>query len=195
MKNKIFKFVCCIMLLATFAFAGETNLDSLTVTPTDLDTYSLRGNNTSGTRVFSVNSSGNTYAAGTLDVTGAVGVTGVLTAPSAVLVTPTITTPTMTFGYTSYAYTSGSGATYAVSATGTVPHAYRITGGSGTTTFVMTYGGTAASNAGKIFYIINSSSNTVTFKSSGATGISVATLKIMTVVGNGTDFERITADQ
>ena len=189
MKNKIFSFIVCLMLLTTVAFAGETNLDSLTVTPQSTDTYSLRGNNASGTRVFSVNASGNVYVAGTLDATG------VVTAPSAVLATPTITTPTMTFGYTSYAYTSGSGATYAVSATGTVPHAYRITGGSGTTTFIMTYGGTAASNAGKIFYIINSSSNTVTFKSSGATGINVATLKIMTVVGNGTDFERITADQ
>jgi hypothetical protein len=59
----------------------------------------------------------------------------------------------------------------------------------------MTYTGTAAGNAGKMFYIINSSSNTITFKQSGATGVNVATLKIITVIGNGTDFERITADQ
>jgi hypothetical protein len=118
---------------------------------------------------------------------------GTQTAPT--ITTPTITTPTMTYGYTSYAYTSGTGATYSVASTNAVPGVYRITGGSGTTTFVMSYTGTAASNAGRIFYIINSSSNTVTFRQSGATGINVATLKIMTVVGNGTDFERITANQ
>jgi len=111
------------------------------------------------------------------------------------LTSPTVTQPKMTYGFTSYAYTSASGATYSVADTVASPTAYKITGGSGTTTFTMTYTGTAAGNAGKMFYIINSSSNTITFKQSGATGVNVATLKIITVIGNGTDFERITADQ
>ena len=96
--------------------------------------------------------------------------------------------------YTSYPYTSGTGAAYSIAEnvrTGT----YQITGGSGTTTFVISYTGSTASNKGKIFYVINSSSNTVTFKQSGATGVNVATLKIVTVIGNGTDFVRLTADQ
>ena len=114
---------------------------------------------------------------------------------SSTLTTPTITSPVISGAFTSYAYTSGSGATYSVASTNAAPGVYRITGGSGVTTFVMSYTGTAASNAGKFFYIINSSSNTVTFKQSGATGVNVSTLKIVTVVGNGTDFERITANQ
>ena len=97
-------------------------------------------------------------------------------------------------GFTSYAYSSSVGATYSVTEE-VWPGAYHITGGSGTTTFVISYTGTTASNTGKIFYIINSSSNTVAFKQSGATGVNVATLKIVTVIGNGTDFQRITADQ
>jgi len=187
--KKIFSFVICLMLLTTLVCAGVTNFDSVTVAPTTEDTYGVRVNNTSGTRVYSIDSSGNVYVAGTI------GVTGVFTATSSVLTTPTITSPIMSNGYTSYAYTAASGATYSVLSTNAVPGVYRITGGSGSTTFVMSYTGTAASNAGKFFYVINSSSNTVTFKQSGATGVDVATLKIVTVVGNGTDFERITANQ
>ena len=99
------------------------------------------------------------------------------------------------FGFTTYAYSSATGATYSVANSGISTAIYKITGGSGSTTLVMSYTGTADSNLGKVFYIINASSNTVTFKQSGATGINIATTKIATVVGNGTDFERITADQ
>lgn len=113
----------------------------------------------------------------------------------ATITTPIITSPAAALGFTEYAYTSASGAAYTVVGTVACPAVYKITGGSGSTTFVMSYSGTAASSAGKMFYIINCSSNTVTFKQSGVTGVSVATSKIVTVVGNGTDFERITADQ
>jgi len=140
---------------------------------------------------------------------GAVNFTGATTIDSAAVLTtsntktltnktltaPTITSPKTTYVFTSYAYSSTVGATYSVADTVGSPTVYRITGGSGDTTFVMTYIGTAASNAGKIFYIINSSSNTVTFKQSGGTGVTIAAGKIVTVIGNGTDFERITADQ
>jgi hypothetical protein len=108
---------------------------------------------------------------------------------------PTISSPKTTYGFTAYTYTAGSGATYSVTDSAESPGVYKISGGSGTTTFVMSYTGTAAGAKGKVFYIINSSSNTVTFKQSGGTGVNVATKKIVTVVGNGTDFERITADQ
>ena len=75
------------------------------------------------------------------------------------------------------------------------PAVQRVTAGYTTTTHTISYIDPAAGNVGKMFYIINCSSNTVTFKQSGATGVNVATLKIVTVVGNGTDFVRITADQ
>ncbi len=197
MKKQISFVVVGVLLLAVLAWAGTTNFDAVTVAPTTNDTYGLRVDNSSGTRVYSVNSSGNEYVAGTLAVTGATTLTGAVTAASTLDVTGVITAanPVLRIGFTSYAYTAGSGATYSVASTDTSPAVYRITGGSGTTTFVMSYTGTAAANAGKLFYIINSSSNTVTFKQSGVTGVSVATLKIVTVVGNGTDFERITADQ
>jgi hypothetical protein len=106
-----------------------------------------------------------------------------------------LTNKTIVSGYVTYNYTAGSGAAYSVTGSIPAPTVYKITGGSGTTTFTMSYTGTAASNKGKIFYILNSSSNTLTFKQSGATGVSAATLKTITVIGNGTDFERLTADQ
>lgn len=199
MKKKVLLYVVGLLLLGALAWAGTSNFEAVTVTPAVDDSYGYRMNNSSGTRIYSVDSGGNAYISGTLSVTG------VLSATSAALTTPTITSPTITsptvtspvvrYGYTSYPYTSGSGSTYSVASTDASPGVYRITGGSGTTTFVMSYTGTAAGNAGKIFYIINSSSNSVTFMQSGATGVTVATLKIVTVVGNGTDFERITADQ
>jgi len=101
----------------------------------------------------------------------------------------------VTYGFTTHAYSSATGATLAVPDSDSTAAIYKITGGSGTTTFVMSYTGSAASNKGKIFYIINTSSCTVTFKQTGATGISIATLKNAMLVGNGTDFERVTADQ
>ena len=109
--------------------------------------------------------------------------------------TATITSPMIPYGYTAYAYSSGTGATYSVASTVTAPTVYKITGGSGLTTFVMTYTGTSAGNVGKMFYIINSSSNTVTFKQYGGYGVDVATNKVVTVIGDGTNFVRITADQ
>ncbi len=49
------------------AGAGTSNFDSITLAPNAADdTYGVRVNNSSGTRVFSVDSSGNTYIAGTV---------------------------------------------------------------------------------------------------------------------------------
>lgn len=97
-------------------------------------------------------------------------------------------------GFLSIPYAVGTGATYSVPAKD-AKATYRITGGSGDTTYVMSYVGTAISNKGKMFYIINSSSNSVTFRQKDAVGVTVTAGKIVTVVGNGTDFERVTADQ
>ncbi len=55
-----------VILTATLVWAGVTNFDSVTTQKTSDDTYNYRGNNSSGTRTFSVDASGNVYIAGTL---------------------------------------------------------------------------------------------------------------------------------
>ena len=96
-------------------------------------------------------------------------------------------------GYATFIHCSG--ANLAQSLRYNSPAVQRVTKGYLGSTHTMSYIDPIATNTGKMFYIINCSSNTVTFKQSGATGVNVATLKIVTVVGNGTDFVRITADQ
>ncbi len=62
----IFTSALVVFLSTVPVLAGETKLDSVTTQGTSDDTYNFRGNNSSGTRVFSVDKSGNTYIAGTL---------------------------------------------------------------------------------------------------------------------------------
>lgn len=47
---------------------------------------------------------------------------------------------------------------------------------------------------GKVFVVINATAQTITIKAAGKTGIDVATTKTAIVMGNGTDFVRLTAD-
>ena len=47
---------------------------------------------------------------------------------------------------------------------------------------------------GKVFVVINATAQTITIKATGKTGIDVATAKTAIVMGNGTDFIRLTAD-
>ena len=48
---------------------------------------------------------------------------------------------------------------------------------------------------GKVFIVINDdTSQTITIKASGQTGVAVATDKTAIVIGNGDDFVRVTAD-
>lgn len=47
---------------------------------------------------------------------------------------------------------------------------------------------------GKVFVVINETAQTITIKATGKTGIAVATTKTAIVMGNGTDFIRLTAD-
>jgi hypothetical protein len=67
MKKRIFVSVVILLLLAAFVWAGTTNFDAVVVTPNAADdTYGLRLNNSSGTRLFSVDASGNVYTSGTV---------------------------------------------------------------------------------------------------------------------------------
>ena len=47
---------------------------------------------------------------------------------------------------------------------------------------------------GKVFVVINATAQTITIKAKDKTGIAVATAKTAKVMGNGTDFIRLTAD-
>lgn len=47
---------------------------------------------------------------------------------------------------------------------------------------------------GKVFVVINATAQAITIKAAGKTGIDVATTKTAIVMGNGTDFVRLTAD-
>ena len=52
----------------------------------------------------------------------------------------------------------------------------------------------ATPTAGKLYIVTNSSNNDAVFKATGQTGVTVATTKSAVVIGNGTDFVRVTLD-
>ena len=53
----------------------------------------------------------------------------------------------------------------------------------------------APDTEGRLYILRNASDDTVTIKISGGTGIAVATGKTATVIHNGSDYVRVTADQ
>ena len=48
--------------------------------------------------------------------------------------------------------------------------------------------------AGKVFFVINNSSQAITVKATGKKGVTVAVDKVAMVMGDGEDFIRLTAD-
>jgi len=52
----------------------------------------------------------------------------------------------------------------------------------------------ATPTAGKVFVVLNTCGQALTFKAADQTGIVVANTKVAVLVGNGTDFIRVTAD-
>lgn len=76
--------------LCAVAYAGVTDFDAVRMTASPDDTYQVQVKNSSGTSKFTVDSSGNVIAAGTLNVTGAT------TLGTAGITTGNITTATIT---------------------------------------------------------------------------------------------------
>jgi len=67
MKRFVFISVILAVLMTAFsAFAEETDFNAVRLKALSEDTYQIEVQNSSGTRVFSVDSSGNTYISGTL---------------------------------------------------------------------------------------------------------------------------------
>ena len=62
-------YILAFLLVVGVSYAGVTNLDGIRLKATGEETYQVEVQNSSGTRVFSVDSSGNAYVAGTLTAT------------------------------------------------------------------------------------------------------------------------------
>lgn len=65
----IFLYVLSFLLVVGIGYATVTDLDGIRVKSTGGETYQVEVQNSSGTRVYSVDSSGNVYIGGTLSVT------------------------------------------------------------------------------------------------------------------------------
>lgn len=103
------------------------------------------------------------------------------------LTSPVITSPDLTFGVASHNY--GAAATdWTLSATELKALRIIVTNASGAVNAI------ATPTAGKMYVILNTSGQALTFKATGQTGVTIASTKSAIVIGNGTDFVRVTAD-
>jgi hypothetical protein len=213
---KAFKFwlTLCLLMVATPLYAGVTDFDSVRTTAKTGDTYQLEVKNSSGTSKFSVDSSGNVTAAGTLSVTGAatLGGGGTLTSPTITAPTisggatlsgtfsggtfesgthtsPVLNTPSTIYGVTAHAITALEDW---VMSTAEEKTTYLIvTSGSGTASTVNIKG---TATQGQRFVVRNASNNSVIILKSGGTGVTIASSATAAVFAYGDDYLRETAD-
>lgn len=203
MKNKDlrmlvgFTFVLVALCVALAAYGGVSNFDAVQMTATPDDTYQIQVKNSSGTSKFTVDSSGNVVAAGTLAVTGAstltgaTGVTGALTVGSTATVTGSIVgglTGPQYGQYSFHHFTAHENWTLSTAEAKTL--LLICSSGDGTTASIVVY----PLNAGQMFIVRNASNGSVTIKGSGQTGATIATTKTAIVISSSTDFYKVTAD-
>lgn len=191
--------VFVVLFVALAAYGGVSNFDAVLMTATPDDTYQVQVKNSSGTSKFTVDSSGNVVAAGTLNVTGAttLGTAGITTGN---ITTATIGTATVTGsivgglsgpvygGYSTHSFTAHEDWTLSTAEAKTL--LLICSSGDGTTASIVVY----PLNAGQMFIVRNASIGSVTVKASGQTGATIATMKTAIVVSSGTDFYKVTAD-
>lgn len=191
--------VLVVLFVALAAYGGVSNFDAVLMTATPDDTYQVQVKNSSGTSKFTVDSSGNVVAAGTLNVTGAttLGTAGITTGN---ITTATIGTATVTGsivgglsgpvygGYSTHSFTAHENWTLSTTEAKTL--LLICSSGDGTTASIVVY----PLNAGQMFIVRNASIGSVTVKASGQTGATIATMKTAIVVSSGTDFYKVTAD-
>lgn len=161
-------------LVVGLVYAGVSDMDGIRLKATGDETYQVEVQNSSATRKFSVDSSGNVYVAGTLTATGAA------------LTTPTLSGPILTISAT-HVFTTL--ADWTLSASEMLKTLLVASSGSGGANIVVS-GGTT----GDVKIVRNAGNGTFTIKESGQTGIAVASGKTAIVMHNGTDYIRITAD-
>lgn len=167
-----------LLFIASLVWAAQTDIiGSLKITASgDSETYQLSVYNSSGTREFSVDSSGNVYVAGTLTAS-----------------TPALTTPDISYGVTAHAISATE--TWTMTAAEEKTSLLVITSGSAGTTTVSIYpSGITTCTNGRVYWIRNASNNSVVIKRSGGTGVTVASSKTAGVFCYSNDFYRLSAD-
>ena len=103
------------------------------------------------------------------------------------LTAPVITAPDLTLGVASHDY-AGAAAAWTLSAAELKASRIIVTNANGAVDAI------ATPTAGKMYIILNTSGQALTFKATGQTGVVLASTKSAIVIGNGTDFIRVTAD-
>lgn len=103
------------------------------------------------------------------------------------LANKTLTAPDITFGVAAHDYDGGN-VTWTLSASEAKALILTVTDANTGADIV------GVPTAGKIYILANATTQTITIKASGKTGVGVATNKTAVVMGNGTDFVRITGD-
>ena len=103
------------------------------------------------------------------------------------LTSPVVNAPDLTLGVASHSYASAH-ADWTLSAA--EQKASRII----VTLADQAVNAIATPTAGKMYIILNTSGQQLTFKATGQSGVAIASTKSAILIGNGTDFVRVTAD-
>jgi hypothetical protein len=159
-------------------------------TCTGLTTAATSANTTAGVSVtISTQNEYKTFASdgNSWVVVDASGVNTTETLTNKTLTSPVITAPDLTFGVASHSYASGTTA-WTLSATELKATRIIVTLAGGAVDAI------ATPTAGKMYIILNTSGQALTFKATGQSGVTIANTKSAIVIGNGTDFVRVTAD-
>ena len=104
------------------------------------------------------------------------------------LTAPVVATPDFTLGVTTHDY-GAAAADWTLSAAEMKATLLTVSNASGAANII------APNTSGKVYIVVNGSGQAITIKKSGGTGVAVATTKTATVIHNGTDYIRVTADQ
>lgn len=113
--------------------------------------------------------------------------TGTETLTNKTLTAPVITSPDLTLGVSSKNY-GGAHADWTLSASEMKSTRLIVTNADSAVNAI------ATPTSGKMYIILNTSGQALTFKATGQTGVTIASTKSAIVIGNGTDFVRVTAD-
>lgn len=104
------------------------------------------------------------------------------------LTSPVVTTPDFTLGVTTHDY-GGAAVAWTLSASELKATLLTVSNANGAADII------APNTSGKVYILVNSSGQAITIKKSAGTGVTVANTKTATVIHNGTDYIRVTADQ
>ena len=164
-KERLLTYILVALFVGVpLVWAGVTNFDAIKVIAKSGDTYQIEVDNSSGTRVFSVDSSGNVYTGGA--VTG------------------------QAYAIATHSYTAAE--TWTLSAAEEAKTILVVSSGSGSPKIYPS--GTTTCTDGKFYIVRNAAKVNVVLKTSDGTGVTIATSKTASAFGWGNDFYRMSAD-